>query len=109
MNGLRLEVRLARRGLHKLGGVRQIEVDQLAAIVADGMVVTTGFSVVAAGAISKIDFVNQPGFFQVAQGVVNGCIADAWQPPAGRLKDVAGGGVIVAFLDHLKNRLSLGS
>ena len=104
-----MKARLARRGLHEPGGVGQIEVDQLAAIVADGMVVTISFPVVTAGAISKIDFVNQPGLFQVAQRIVNGCVADAWQPPAGRLKDVAGGGVIVAFLDHLENRLPLGS
>ena len=109
MNGLRFEVRLARRGLHELGGVRQIEVDQLSAIVADGVIVAIGFAIVAAGAISKIDFVNEPGFLQVAQRVVNGCVADAGQAPAGRLKDVAGSRMIVTFLDHLKNRLSLGS
>ena len=32
-----------------------------------------------------------------------------YQSLPGRLKDVAGGGVIVAFLDHLEDRLSLGS
>ena len=109
MNGLRLEARLARRGLHELGGVRQIEVNQFSAIVADGMVVAIGFTVVAAGAISEIDFVNEPGFLQVAQRVVNGCVANAGQAQAGRFKDVAGSRVIVAFLDHLKDRLSLGS
>ena len=75
-----------RRCLHELGGVRQIEIDQLAAIVADGMVVTIGFAVVAAGAITKIDFVNQPGVFQVAQRVVNGCVADTGQPAAAASK-----------------------
>lgn len=109
MHGLWLEVRLARRGLHELGGVRQIEVDQLAAIVADGVVVSIGFAIVAAGAISKIDLVNQSRLFQVAQRVVNGCVADAGQAPPGRLKDVAGSRVIVTLLDHLKDRLSLGS
>ena len=109
MNGLRLEVRLARSRVHEFRGVRQIEVDQLSAIVADGVVVAIGFAVVAAGAISKIDFVNQPGLFQVAQRVVNSCVANAGQSPAGSFKDVAGSRVIVSLLDHLKNCVSLGS
>ena len=66
------------------------------------------FAVVAAGAVSKTDFVNEPCFFQVAQRVIDGCVADAGQSPAGSLKDVAGGGVVVSFLDDLKNRLPLG-
>ena len=102
-------MRLACRGLHEPRGIRQVEVDQFSAIVADGMVVAIGFAVIAAGAISKIDFVNQPGLFQVAQRVVNSCVADAGQAQAGGFKDVAGRRVIVAFLDHLKDRLSLGS
>ena len=109
MNGLGLEARFARRGLHEPRGVRQIEIDQLSAVVADGVVVAIGFAIVAAGAVAKIDFVNQPGFFQVAQRVVNGCVADTGQALPSRLKDVTGSRVIVAFLDHLKNRLSLGS
>ena len=67
-----------------------------------------GFAVVAAGAVSKTDFVNEPCIFQVSQRVVDGCVADAGQPPARSLKDVAGGGVVVSFLDDLKNRLPLG-
>ena len=102
-------MRLARRSLHQVRGVRQIEVDQLSAIVADRVVVTIGFAIVAAGAVAKIDFVNEPGVFQVAQRVVNGCVADPGQAPPRCLKDVAGGWVIVTLLDHLKNRLSLGS
>ena len=66
-----------------------------------------GFAIVAAGAIAKTDFVNEPGFFQVAQRVVNGCVADAGQSPACSLKDVAGGGVVVSFPDNLENRLPL--
>ena len=72
------------------------------------MVVSIGFAIVAAGAISKTDFVNQPGFFQVAQRVVNGRVADAGQTAAGSLEDVAGGGVVIAFLDNLEHRLPLG-
>ena len=95
--------------MHELRGVRQIEVNQLSTIVADGMIVAIGFAIVAAGTVSKIYFVNQPGFFQVAQRVVNGCVADAGQSPAGPLKDVTGSRVIVSLLNHLKNRVSLGS
>ena len=67
-----------------------------------------GFAVVAAGAVSKTDFVNEPGVFQVAQRVVYGCVADAGQSSAGSLKDVARGGMVVSFLNDLKNRLPLG-
>jgi hypothetical protein len=84
-----------------------MEVDQLSTIVADRMIVATGFAVVAAGAISKTDFVNQSGFFQVAQRVVNGCIANAGQAPAGSLEDIAGSRVVISLLDDLKNRFPL--
>ena len=72
------------------------------------MVVPVGFAIIAAGAVAKTDFVNEPGFFQVAQRVVNGCVADAGQSPACSLEDVAGSGVVVSFLDNLENRLPLG-
>jgi len=71
------------------------------------MIVTIGFAIVAAGAVAKIYLVNQSGVLQVAQRVVNGCVADAGEAPAGRFEDVAGSRVVIAFLDHLKNRLSL--
>jgi hypothetical protein len=66
------------------------------------------FAVVAAGAVAKTDFVNEPCFFQVTQRVIDGCVADTGQSSASSLKDVAGGGVVVSFLDDLKNRLPLG-
>ena len=69
-------MRFSRRGPHELGGVRQIKVDQLSAIVADGVVVSIGFAIVAAGTVSKTDLVDEPGVFQVAQRVVDGCVAD---------------------------------
>ena len=95
--------------MHKFGGVGQIKIDQHPTIVADGMIVAIGFAIVATRAVSKIYLVNQTGFLQVAQRVVNGCVADARQAPAGGLKDVAGSRVIFTLLNHLKNRLSLGS
>ena len=98
----------ARRCLHQFSCIGQIEIDELSAIVADSVVVSMGFAVVAAGAVSKTDFVNEACFFQVAQRVVDGCVTDAGQAPACTLKDVAGGGVVIAFLDDLKNRFPLG-
>ena len=71
------------------------------------MIVTIGFAIVAAGAVAKIYFVNESGFLQVTQGVVNGCVTDTGQAPAGRFEDIAGRRMIVAFLDHLKDSFSL--
>ena len=71
------------------------------------MIVTIGFAIVAAGAIAKIYLVNQSGFPQIAQRVVDGCVADTGQATAGRFEDVAGSRVVIAFLDDLKDRLSL--
>ena len=71
------------------------------------MIVTIEFAIIAAGVVAKIYLENESGFLQVAQRVVNGCVADTGQAPAGRFEDVAGSRVIVTFLNHLKNRLSL--
>ena len=71
------------------------------------MIVAIRFAIVAAGAVAKIYLVNQPGFFQVTQGVVNSCVTDAWESPAGRLEDIAGSRVVIALLDHLKDGFSL--
>ena len=71
------------------------------------MIVAIGFAIVAAGTVAKIYLVHQSGFLQVAQGVVNRCVTDTGQPVAGRFEDVAGSRVVVAFLDDLKNGLSL--
>ena len=84
-----------------------MKIDQLAAAVTDRVIVTFGFAIVAAGAVAKANLANQAGFFQVAQRVVDGCVADAGQSPACSLKDVAGGRVVIAFLDNLENRLPL--
>jgi len=71
------------------------------------MIVTIDFAIVAAGTVTKIYLQNQPGFFQVTQGVVNSCVTDTGQTLASRFEDVAGSRVIVAFLDHLKDSFSL--
>ena len=73
------------------------------------MVVAFRFAIVPAGAIAKIDFEHEAGVLQVSQRVVNGCVANAGQAPAGSLKDIAGSRVVIPLLDYLENRLSLGS
>ena len=95
--------------MHKLGGVGQVEIDQLSAVVTDGVIVSIGFAIVATGAVTKIYLVNQSGFFQVAQRVIDRCVADTGQAAARSFKDLAGGRVIVSLLNHLKHRFSLGS
>lgn len=102
-------MRLSRRRLHQLGGVRQIEIDELSAIVADRVIVSFRFTIVPAGTVSKIDFQNEPCLFQIAQRVIDGSVADTWQTHARRLKNIASRRVVVPLLNDLKNCLSLGS
>ena len=107
MNRLRSEARLARCRRHQLRGFRHIQIDQLPALIADGVVVALHYAVVTAGTVAKTNLVNEPGFFQVAQRVVDGCVADAGQTLACSLKDVAGGRVIVPFADDFVDCLAL--
>ena len=102
MNRLRFETRFSGRGLHELRGVGQFEVDQFSTIVADRVIVTFDFAIVAAGAVSEIDFKHQARVFQITQGVVNGGIADTGQTNSCRLKDIAGRRVVVALLNYLE-------
>ena len=76
-------------------------------MIADRVVVTLHYAVVATGAIAKTNLMNEPGSFQVTQRVVDGCVADSGQPLAGGLKNVAGRRVIVAFPDHLVDCFAL--
>ena len=107
MDRLRFEMRFASGGLHKLCCLRQIEVDQLSTIVADGVVVPVSFTIVATGAISKTDFEHESGFFQVTQRVVNGCVADTGQTPARGLENLARRRVVVTLLNDQVDGLPL--
>ena len=71
------------------------------------MIVTISFAIVTAGTVAKIYLVNQSGFLQVTQGVVNSCVADTGQSLASRFENVTGSRVVVAFPDHLKDSFSL--
>ena len=107
MNRLRSEARFSRSGRHQLRGFRHIQVDQLSALIADGVVVAFHYAVVTAGAIAKTDFLDEPGFFQVTQRVVDGGVADTGQALAGCLEDVAGGRVIVPSPDDFVDCFTL--
>ena len=72
------------------------------------MVVAFHYAVITAGAIAKTDLMNETGFFQIAQRVVDSGVADAGQALACRLENIAGSGVIVSFPDHLVDRFALG-
>ena len=107
MNRLRSEARLSRCRRHQLRGLRHIQIDQLPALIANRVVVTLHYSVVTAGAVAKTNLVNEPGFFQITQRVVDGCVADSRQALSCRLENIAGGRVIISFPDHLVDCLAL--
>ena len=107
MNRLRSEARLSRCRRHQLRGFRHIQIDQLPALIANGVVVALHYAVVTAGAVAKTNLVNKPGIFQVTQRVVDGCVADPGQALASRLENIAGGRVIVSFADHLVDCFAL--
>src|SRR5215510_1367225 len=66
-----------------------------------------GFAVVTTGAVTEIDLVHEACFFQVAQRVINGGVTDRGQTLTCSLKDIAGGWMVLAFPDDLKNRVPL--
>ena len=107
MNRLRSEARLSRCRRHQLRGFRHIQIDQLSAFIANRVVVTFHNAVVTAGAIAKTNLMNEPGLLQIVQRVIDGCVADPGQALAGRLENIAGGGMIVSFPYHLVDRFAL--
>lgn len=107
MDRLRLEFRFASRRLQEFGDFRQVEIDQLSALIADRVIVPVCLSVVPAGAVAKLNLMNESGFFQKAQGVIDRCITDRRQAQKGRLKDLVCSRMIFPFANHLENRLAL--
>ena len=107
MNRMRSEARLSRCRRHQLRGFRHIQIDQLSAVVTNRVVVTLHYAVVTAGAVAKTNLMNEPGFSQVAQRVVDGCVADPGQALASRLENIARGWVIVSFTNHLVDCFAL--
>ena len=93
--------------MHELSDVWQIEIDQLPTTIADSMVVTLRFAIVTAGAVAEANLVNEASFFQIAKGVVDGCVANPWQFAPGRLEYIVGGWVIVSLLNYLEHGFSL--
>lgn len=107
MNRLGLELGFSGRRLHQLGCFREMEIDEFAAAITDCVIVPIGFAIVAAGTIAKADLVHQASFFQVAQRIVDGRVADAGETPAGRFEYIAGGRVVFAFENDLKHGFPL--
>jgi hypothetical protein len=107
MNRRRLKLRLSRRCLQKLGCLWQVEIDQLATIVADGMVMPVSFSIVTTGAVAKFNLVYQPGFFQEAERVVNGRITNCRQLQTGRLENLVRGWMVFSGTNNLQNGVPL--
>src|SRR4051794_25567584 len=85
---LRLEARAARGEAHQLTGLRQIEVQQLAARGADGVIVPGGLAVVAARGVAEGDLADEPRPLQVAQRVIDGREADRRLPPPRRRENL---------------------
>lgn len=107
MNRFWFEPRFAGRSLHQLSGLWEIEIDELAAAIADGVIVPVRFSIVPAGAVAEINLVHQARFFQITKRVVNRCITNRGETLAGRLKNLAGSWVIVTIEDHLEYSVAL--
>jgi len=107
MNRRRLKLRLARGCLHQLGRLRQIEVDQLSTIVADGVVVPISLSIVTTGAVAKLDFVYQPSLLEEAERVVDSGMTNRRQVLARPLKDLVRRRVVFPRADNLEHRIAL--
>ena len=84
-----------------------MKINQLPAALADRVIVTISFAIVAAGTVAEINFEHETGFFQIAQRVIDGGVTDAGQALSRGLENIPSRGVIVAFENHLKHRLPL--
>lgn len=107
MNRFWLELRLSSGCLNELGGLWEIKVNELPAIVADCVVVTASLPVVTAGAVAKLNLMYKSRFLQKPERVVYGCITNGRQAQTRRLKDLVRARVIFPFTNNLKNRLPL--
>jgi uncharacterized protein YyaL (SSP411 family) len=97
-----MEPRFSRCGLHQPVGVWQVEINQLSAAIADSVVVAFGNAIVATGTITKTDLMNKASFLEIAKRVIDRGITNRWQSAPRCLENLAGGGVILAFLDYLE-------
>src|SRR4029453_2752960 len=92
---------------HQVGGLRQIKINQLSTVTADCVIVAFSNSIVTAGAISETYLAQQSFVAQIAEGVVNGGVADGRKVFARRLKDVSGSWVVVPLPHRPQHRLPL--
>lgn len=71
------------------------------------MIVSIGFAIVAAGAITKSDFAHQSSLFQIAQRVIDSRATDPGHLFARSVKHLGRGGVMISRLHHVEHNLSL--
>ena len=57
----------------------KLQIDELSAVVADGMVVPIQLAIIASAVRSEPHFSDQTLVLQVAQRIVNGCERNGWQ------------------------------
>ena len=104
---LSLKARLTRGLLHQLCRLRQIKIDQLAALGADRVIVAIRNPVVATGAIAEAELADETSLTQITKGVVNGSVTDCREVLLGRRKDIARGRMVISLAHGTQNRLAL--
>src|SRR4030095_4030685 len=72
------------------------------------MIVSICLAIVASCAIAKTYLVHEASVFEIAERVVDGGIANRGQPFAGRLKNLAGSGMVFALKDNPEHCVPLG-
>ena len=77
--GFGLESRMLGCRKHEFGSFRQIEIYKLPAFFANSVIVALSLAVVTTGRVAKRDLMNKPRLFQIAQGIVDRCVADFGQ------------------------------
>ena len=107
MNRLGLEARPSSGGTHKLDRLGHVEVRELSAPRANGVIVTARLAIVAASAIAESEFKNHAGFFEMPKGVVNCGIANSRQEFPRFLKHFARCQVLLCFTNNLQHHFAL--
>src|SRR5688500_598199 len=107
VDGLGLEARAARGGADELGRLREVEVHELAAARADGVVVARGLAVVAARPLAEVDLAQEPRPLEILQRVVDRGEADRGQLAPRRLENLVGRQVLGRLRDDAEHGLPL--
>ena len=84
-----------------------MKVDELSAIVADCVVMPISLPVVTAGAVAKLNFMNESRLLQKPERVVDGGITNRRQVLTRRLENFIRRGMIFPRTNDLKHRIAL--